>query len=159
MLLHVDEMPTTNLYEDNTAALNWCYNPANHAKQKHIPVACHFVREQVSQFETFNVVPISTDMQLADMFTKCLPAPRLRFLIDTVRGLHPTPVARPTTTPLSEVADTVHSAVKSMQVSLKERLKTQKQPDMEPFFGQHFEEPDPLLLQGQGLRRTAAAAC
>ena len=31
----------------------------------------------------------------------------------------------------SEVADTVHDAVKSMQVSLKERLKTQKQPEIE----------------------------
>ena len=95
-MLHVTSMPTTNIMEDNSAALKWCYNPMNHSKQKHIPVAYHFIREQVTEFHNLNVVPIATEHQLADMFTKCLPAPRFKHLVDTLRGLHPAPKSSPT---------------------------------------------------------------
>ena len=120
-VLGIKRMPTTNIMEDNTAALKWCYNPVNHAKQKHIPVAYHFIREQVAQFGNINVVPVATEFELADMFTKCLPAPRLRFLIDTILGKHPAPVARPTPTStslLDATAEALSDAVKTLQVTL-----------------------------------------
>ena len=155
-LLHIDAMPTTNLMEDNNAALKWCYNPINHSKQKHIPVAYHFVREQVKQFGALNIVPVATEFQLADMFTKCLPSPRLRFLIDTVRGLHPTPEARPTSSVLGDTAGALGDKLEELTLDLKTRMKTQVESTV-PFFDQHFEEPDPLLLQAQANLRIAPA--
>ena len=59
-LLKLEVIPTTTLFEDNSAAQKWCYNPLNHAKQKHIDIAYHFVREQCTQFLNLNVVPIGT---------------------------------------------------------------------------------------------------
>ena len=155
-MLRVDGMPTTNLMEDNTAALKWCYNPINHGKQKHIPVAYHFIREQVVQFNNINVVPIPTETQLADLYTKCLPSPRFKFLVDTIRGLHPTPVARPT----NAMVDTVKGALGETLLSLKERmLQLDPATQAQPFFNEHFEEPDPVLLQQRaGLHHRHPAA-
>ena len=147
------------IYEDNTAALKWCYNPVNHAKQKHIPVAYNFIREQVAQFNTINVVPIATQHQLADLFTKCVPSPRLRLLIDMIQGLHPAPpsLPSPTNSKVAETVDKVTQAVESLKITLKDRLKSMPAPSLNQFFMQHFEEPDPTALQAKGLRGAAAA--
>ena len=153
-ILHVPEMPTTNILEDNTAALKWCYNPINHGKQKHIPVAYHFVREQVTEFNNINVVAVSTEFQLADLYTKCLPAPRFKFLVDSIRGLNPAPQVRRTPSAFDTAKDTIRDAVESV-ISLKDRLKSMPQRDPQPFFDQHFQEPDPQKLQAQTLSPAA----
>ena len=150
-VLHVDSMPTTNIAEDNAAALKWCYNPINHGKQKHIPVAYHFIREQVAQFGHLNIVPISTDFQLADLFTKVLPAPRYKFLVDSILGKNPTPLAPRTIS--GKVKDMVSEATDEL-MSLKDRLAQQPEQPKESFFDDHFQEPDPVVLQQQaGLHK------
>ena len=140
--------------EDNQAALKWCYNPINHGKQKHIPVAYHFVREQVSQFGSLNVVGVETQYQLADLFTKIMPAPRMRFLVDSIRGLHPTPPIRPTPNWLESATETVSESVGDVMFNLKQHIQSSaSEPDDKQFFMKHFEEPDPLQLQSQaGVR-------
>ena len=148
--LHVDSMPTTNIAEDNAAALKWCYNPINHGKQKHIPVAYHFIREQVAQFGHLNIVPISTEFQLADLFTKVLPAPRFRFLVNSIRGLNPTPLVPRT---VSETLKDMVSEKANEILSLKERIAQAPEEPTHKFFDDHFQEPDPVQLQScAGLR-------
>jgi hypothetical protein len=83
-LLGLSSVPVTPIMEDNTAANKWCYNPVNHAKQKHIDIAYHFVREQIEQFGTLTIVPVPTVDQIADLATKALPAPRFEYLVRKV---------------------------------------------------------------------------
>ena len=155
-VLHVASMPTTNIAEDNAAALKWCYNPINHGKQKHIPVAYHFIREQVAQFCNLNIVPIATEFQLADLFTKVLPAPRFRFLVDSIRGLNPTPLAPRTVS--ERIQDAVKDASEEL-MSLKDRLDKNPTNTQERFFEEHFQEPDPVSLQKQaGLHASQPAS-
>ena len=69
------KLPPTVIWEDNIACKNWCENPMNHAKQKHIDVAFHFVREQQTEFETLVVQTIAGTENPADLGTKPLPQP------------------------------------------------------------------------------------
>ena len=73
--------------EGNRAAQKWCYNPTHHAKQKHIDVAYHFVREQCTEFKTMHVVPIETDKMLADCCTKSLPQPAFEKFIRIIQNI------------------------------------------------------------------------
>ena len=82
-----DKIPPTEIMEDNRAAQKWCYNPIHHAKQKHIDVSYHFVREQCAEFRTMDVVPIETDKMLADVFTKSLPQPAFEKFIRIIMNL------------------------------------------------------------------------
>ena len=153
-LLRVDRLPTTNMMEDNTAALKWCYNPMHHSKQKHIPVAYHFVREQVAQFDNINVVAVKTDLQLADLFTKCLPVPRMRFLVDSIRGLNP---ALPATSKMQGLKEMMRKGSEKMQEVLpdfdlkKQLLAEQSEKSLahvsaDTFNEEHFKEKDPRFV-------------
>ena len=73
-----------------------------------------------------------------------------------IRGLHPAPVARPTETMVDKFA----SALGETLLSLKERMfKLEPAAQEQPFFNEHFEEPDPVLLQQRaGLHHRHAAA-
>ena len=130
------------MLEDNTAALKWCYNPVNHSKQKHIPVAYHFVREQVALFDNVNVVAVKTDYQLADLFTKCLAVPRMRFLVDSIRGLNP---SLPATTKVERLQAALTKGSDRLQAvfNLKEWL--QNDDDKEVSTDKHLVEPDTLF--------------
>ena len=81
------QLPPTLIYVDNKAAERWCYNPQNHAKQKHIDIAYHFVREQVVEFKTISVVPIASADNIADIGTKPLPFPTFEKLIRIIMNL------------------------------------------------------------------------
>ena len=82
-----DKIPPTEIMEDNRAAQKWCYNPIHHAKQKHIDVSYHFVREQCAEFRTMDVVPIEFDKMLADVFTKSLPQPAFEKFIRIIMNI------------------------------------------------------------------------
>ncbi|KAJ0467191.1 putative RNA-directed DNA polymerase [Helianthus annuus] len=71
------EAPT--LWCDNLGATYLSANPVFRARTKHVEVDYHFVREQVSQGK-LNVKFISTDDQIADIFTKPLSSQRFEFL-------------------------------------------------------------------------------
>ncbi|KAM0037798.1 putative RNA-directed DNA polymerase [Helianthus debilis subsp. tardiflorus] len=85
-LLHelglVSKAPT--LWCDNLGATYLSANPVFHARTKHVEVDYHFVREQVIQ-EKLNVKFISTDDQIADVFTKPLSSQRFEFLMSKLQ--------------------------------------------------------------------------
>lgn len=75
--LHVGNPAT--LWCDNLGATYLAANPALHARTKHVKIDNHFVRDKVASGD-FVVTFMSTQDQLADIFTKPLPAPRFGVL-------------------------------------------------------------------------------
>ncbi|XP_019198888.1 PREDICTED: uncharacterized protein LOC109192641 [Ipomoea nil] len=69
------------LWCDNMGATYLCANPVFHARTKHVEVDYHFVRDKVTSGE-YKVTFVSTKDQVADIFTKPLPAARFAILRD-----------------------------------------------------------------------------
>nr|GEX11886.1 retrovirus-related Pol polyprotein from transposon TNT 1-94 [Tanacetum cinerariifolium] len=61
-------------------------NPVQHSKTKHIIVCYHFIKEHVEK-GTIELYFVKTDYQLADLFTKALPADRFNYLVRRL-GMH-----------------------------------------------------------------------
>nr|GFC16835.1 retrovirus-related Pol polyprotein from transposon TNT 1-94 [Tanacetum cinerariifolium] len=55
-------------------------NPVQHSRTKHIAVRYHFIKEHVEK-GTIELYFVKTDYQLADLFTKALPADRFNYLV------------------------------------------------------------------------------
>ncbi|GJZ11325.1 hypothetical protein Tco_0546084 [Tanacetum coccineum] len=68
------------LYSDNRSAIALCCNNVQHSQSKHIDIRHHFIREQVEK-GVVELYFVSTDYQLADIFTKALPRERFEFLL------------------------------------------------------------------------------
>jgi hypothetical protein len=75
--LHIPLRTAPIIWCDNVSALALASNPVYHARTKHIEVDYHFVREKVLN-KDISLAFISTEDQLADVFTKGLS--RARFL-------------------------------------------------------------------------------
>ncbi|GJV60235.1 retrovirus-related pol polyprotein from transposon TNT 1-94 [Tanacetum coccineum] len=67
------------LYYDNRSAIALCCNNAQHSPSKHIDIRHHFIREQVEK-GVVELYFVTTDNQLADIFTKALLRERFEFL-------------------------------------------------------------------------------
>lgn len=68
------DIPTpTIIHEDNNGCISIANNPTDHKRTKHIDVKYHFIREKIEQKE-INLIYTPTGQQLADAFTKSLPA-------------------------------------------------------------------------------------
>nr|GEY24545.1 retrovirus-related Pol polyprotein from transposon TNT 1-94 [Tanacetum cinerariifolium] len=83
------------LYCDNSSAIALCCNNVQHSKSKHIDIRHHFIREQVEK-GVVELYFVTTNYQLADIFTKAIPRERLEFLLprlevfpDELPGLPP----------------------------------------------------------------------
>jgi len=75
------------LFTHNKSPINLAKNPVLHGRSKHIEAKFYFLREQVNK-EALKVIHCSTEMQLADMFTKHVKVDRfikLRSLIGMVK--------------------------------------------------------------------------
>ena len=78
----------TPLYDDNTSAIQIATNPIFHEKTKHIEVKCHYIWEVV--YKGFLTFPhVSSDLQIADSFTKSMARQCHQFLVDKLMLLDP----------------------------------------------------------------------
>nr|GEZ03224.1 hypothetical protein [Tanacetum cinerariifolium] len=68
------------LYCDNRSAIALYYNNVQHSRSKHIDIRHHFIREQVEK-GVVKLCFVTTDYQLADIFTKALPRERFELLL------------------------------------------------------------------------------
>ncbi len=73
--LHVDRQVV--IYCDNLSSIQLARNPVFHARTKHIEVHHHFIREKVLASE-IDLIYVSTEDQVADIFTKVLGAEKQR---------------------------------------------------------------------------------
>ncbi|GJX58142.1 retrovirus-related pol polyprotein from transposon TNT 1-94 [Tanacetum coccineum] len=68
------------MYCDNRSAIALCCNNVQHSRSKHIDTRHHFIQEQVEK-GVVELYFVTTDYQLADIFTKALPRERFEFLL------------------------------------------------------------------------------
>ncbi|GKC16540.1 retrovirus-related pol polyprotein from transposon TNT 1-94 [Tanacetum coccineum] len=68
------------LYCDNRSAIALYCNNVQHSRSKHIDIRHHFIREQVEK-GMVELYFMTTDYQLADIFTKALPREWFEFLL------------------------------------------------------------------------------
>jgi hypothetical protein len=85
MGFHQDD--DTPVYEDNTACIEWGNHIIGGRKRaKHIDILKHFAHEAI-QNRHMRLIRVSTDEQLADIFTKALPFPQFeRCLMGLMSG-------------------------------------------------------------------------
>nr|GEV77368.1 retrovirus-related Pol polyprotein from transposon TNT 1-94 [Tanacetum cinerariifolium] len=68
------------IYYDSKSAIAISCNPVQHSRTKHIDVHYHFIKEHVEK-GTIELYFVKTDYQMADLFTKALPADRFNYLV------------------------------------------------------------------------------
>jgi hypothetical protein len=77
--LHMEEEEATEISVDNQAAIAISNNPVFHGKTKHFNIKLYFIRE-VQKNGDVKLLYCRTEDQMADLFTKALPANRFEFL-------------------------------------------------------------------------------
>lgn len=75
--LGFEDLTDIVVFSDNIGALKLSDNPGFHARSKHIAIRHHFIRE-VLENNRLRVKHVSTDDNVADMFTKSIPRPKFK---------------------------------------------------------------------------------
>jgi len=75
----MEEQEATEISVDNQAAIAISHNLVFHGKTKHFNIKLYFVRD-VQKNGDVELIYCRTEDQLADLFTKALPANRFEFL-------------------------------------------------------------------------------
>ena len=84
--INTEALPTpVNIREDNQGAIALSKNPVGHGRNKHIDIKKHFIRE-LTEKGIIALCYTPTLEQVADMFTKALPAPRFLALRKLLMG-------------------------------------------------------------------------
>nr|GEX65925.1 retrotransposon protein, putative, unclassified [Tanacetum cinerariifolium] len=83
------------IYCDSKSTIAISCKPVQHSRTKHIDVRYHFIKEHVEN-GTIELYFVKTDYQLADIFTKALPADRFNYLVRCLgmRSLSPKELER-----------------------------------------------------------------
>nr|GEZ73913.1 hypothetical protein [Tanacetum cinerariifolium] len=74
---HFNKIP---IYCDSKLAIAISCNPVQHSRTKHIAICYHFIKGHVEK-GTIELYFVKTDYQLADLFTKALPADCFNYLV------------------------------------------------------------------------------
>nr|GEY95519.1 hypothetical protein [Tanacetum cinerariifolium] len=89
---HFNKIP---IYCDSKSAIAISCNPVQHSRTKHIVVRYHFIKEHMEK-GLIELYFVKTDYQLADIFTKALPADHFNYLVRRLgmRSLSPKELKR-----------------------------------------------------------------
>ena len=71
---------STSLHVDNTSAIQIATNPIFHGRIKHVEVDCHSIRDTLES-QVIYFPHISSDLQVAGVFTKALTRQRHQVLV------------------------------------------------------------------------------
>ncbi|XP_042987265.1 secreted RxLR effector protein 161-like [Carya illinoinensis] len=71
---------STPLHVDNISAIQIATNPVFHERTKHIEVDCHYIRDTLES-RVISLPHISSDLQVADVFTKAMTRQQHQFLV------------------------------------------------------------------------------
>ncbi|QRW21240.1 Retrovirus-related Pol polyprotein from transposon TNT 1-94 [Rhizoctonia solani] len=83
--LHLYADAPTLILSDNIAALTLSVESQYHGRSKHIDIRHHFMRNIIEQRKV-STLYVPTHENLADAFTKALPAPQFRYLMRSIMG-------------------------------------------------------------------------
>ena len=73
---------------DSKSAIAISANPVQHSKTKHIDIRYHFLKHHVEEGNV-EMYFVSTEFQLADLFTKALDEKRFNFLVEKIGMICP----------------------------------------------------------------------
>nr|GFA96489.1 retrovirus-related Pol polyprotein from transposon TNT 1-94 [Tanacetum cinerariifolium] len=90
-----DDILVVQVYVDDIIFGSTHHSPVQHSRTKHIVVHYHFIKEHMEK-GTIELYFVNTDYQLADLFTKALPADQFSYLVRRLgmRSLSPQELER-----------------------------------------------------------------
>ena len=73
------------IFEDNRGCIKWTSTQAEPNRTKHIDIHFHHIKDWV-RLGAIEIIPVATDLQLADAMTKPLSRERHNFLLEKYCG-------------------------------------------------------------------------